>query len=67
MTIATTLIIVYLVSFIGSYKLVSRANRDKTFSDFLMVTIPVINSVIFFAGLICMGDELDWNKFFNRF
>lgn len=62
----TTLIIIYLVSVMGFYKINQKIETNNNISNFIAMMLPIVNSVLCVIGIIILLTEVDWNKFFNR-
>lgn len=63
----TTLIIIYLLSTVGFYKITQKLSRNKNYMDFLFMIIPFVNTFSIFCWFkVYLSDKIDWNKFFNR-
>ena len=62
----TTLIIIYLVSVIGFYKINQKIETNNNISNFIAMIFPLVNTVLCVVGIFIILGDLDWNKFFNR-
>jgi len=61
-----TLIIIYVVSVIGFYKINQKIESRHNVSNFIAMIFPIVNSVLCVIGIIILLTEVNWNKFFNR-
>lgn len=61
------LILIYLVSVIGAYKYIQKADVYKHLGGLILILFPLINSIMtVIIILYYLNDKIDWNKFFNR-
>lgn len=64
----TTITIIYLVSVIGAYKTFQKNFFEYNVGHFIFMITPIANSIIIIMGMfIWLTNDIDWNKFFNKF
>jgi len=61
-------LIVYLISIVGCYKLFQKLEWFQNGLGFVIMSLPVINTLYTIVGWwFIILEKVNWNKFFNKF